>query len=89
MGAQCSGRTEFKPWGWALGVGTQSSGKCHLKPGQVRTAVSPAQRYGPSGPVTPVPGLGHSRRHLALPRLSRPGPLRARKGGAPRVSQPP
>ena len=89
MGVQCSGRFGFKPWGWALGVYAQSSGTRRFKPRQVRAAVSLAQRWGPRGPVTPVPGSRHRRRYLLLPRLPRPGPLGARKGGAPRVSQPP
>lgn len=61
---------------------------CH-KPRQVQAAVSQARRCGPSGPVTPVPGRRHPWRHLSLPMWPGPGPLRARKGGAPRVSQPP
>lgn len=83
------GKTGFKLWGWALGVGAQSSGKSRLKPRQVHTAVSLAPLWGPSDPSSGIQGaLAASPRSLSLSRLSGPRTLWARKGGAPRVSQP-
>lgn len=64
MGIQCWGGE----LGSSLGAGPWHPGlrEAGRKPRQVQTAVSLAQRCGPSGPVTPVPGPRHRRRHLPL-----------------------
>lgn len=78
------GKTGFKLWGWALGVGAQSSGKSRLKPRQVHTAVSLAPLWGPSDPSSGIQGaLAASPRSLSLEVVGAPDALGQEGRGAP------
>lgn len=72
------------PWVWA----PSRPGKLPQAQASLDSSV-PGSALRAQWPNDPSSQPKYRRRHLPLPTLSGPGPLRARKGGAPGVSHPP